>query len=431
MFERVSADDLMSLASRRHPPPLQVGAALILQAPGDLDVGGLRTVLQQRIAAVPRLRQRLLKVPLGCGRPIWVDDPDFTIDDHVAVVTPHAEADDAGLLDIAADLVAKPLPDDRPLWSATLVPGMTGGRAGLVLVMHHVVGDGLAGLAVLRGLVDGSATSAAAAVPQPHPTPAALAKDAWREHIHSLQRLPRALGRLFAAFEELRPTLAGRAQPCSLNKPTGPRRSIRTIVVDLHQVRELAHSSGATVNDLVLTAVSGALHQLLTDRGERLDNLVISVPFAARTRTEPGQLGNRSGVIPVSLPTSGGFCDRLTAISALMRAAKQYERGASTALLGPVFRLLARLGLYQYFIDHQPFVHTFVSDLRGPDEPLSLLGCRVLEVVPLSVATGNVTVSFTALSYDKRLVITLIFDPETCPDADRLSSALKSQFAWS
>ena len=74
-------------------------------------------------------------------------------------------------------------------------------------------------------------------------------------------------------------------------------------------------------------------------------------------------------------------------------------------------------------------MHTFVSDLRGPDMPISLLGCRVLEVVPLSVATGNVTVSFTALSYDGRLVITMIFDPDTCPDADRLGSALKSQFA--
>jgi hypothetical protein len=112
-----------------------------------------------------------------------------------------------------------------------------------------------------------------------------------------------------------------------------------------------------------------------------------------------------------------------------MRAAKQYPRGASTAVLGPVFRLLARLGLYQYFIDHQPFVHTFVSDLRGPDVPLSLLGCRVLDVIPLSVATGNVTVSFIALSYDNRLVITMIFDPETCPDADRLGSALELQLA--
>jgi WS/DGAT/MGAT family acyltransferase len=429
MFERVSADDLMSLVSQRHPPPLQVGAVLILEASKGLDVSSLRTILKQRTSAVPRLRQRLQKVPLGCGRPIWVDVPGFEISDHVTVITQHSETDDSGLLDIAADLVTRPLPEDHPLWSATLVPGLTGGRSAVVLVMHHVVGDGLAGLAVLRGLVDGPAPLATALVPQPHPSRAALAKDAWRERIRSVRGAPKALGRLRAAVDELRPSLAERAQPCSLNKPTGPRRSIRTTVVDLRQVRELAHCNGATVNDLVLTAVAGALHQLLSGRRERLDTVVVSVPFAARTRTEPGQLGNRSGVIPVRLPTSGGFSERLSAVSAIMRAAKQYERGASTAVLGPAFRLLARLGAYQFFIDHQPFVHTFVSDLRGPDEPLSVLGCRVLEVVPLSVATGNVTISFTALSYDEHLVITMIFDPEACPDADRLSSALRSQFA--
>jgi diacylglycerol O-acyltransferase / wax synthase len=429
MFERVSAEDQMSLASGRHPPPLQVGAVLILDAPGGIDLSSLRTVLQQRIVAVPRLRQRLEKVPLGCGRPVWVDDPGFNIDDHLTMAKQQSEMDDAGLLDIAADLVTRQLPEDRPLWAAVLVPALTGCRAAVVLVMHHVLGDGLAGLAVLRGLLDGSPTPLRAADPQPHPSRAALAKDAWRDRIGSLRRLPKALGRLLAAFGELGPSLAQRAQPCSLNKPTGPHRSLRTIVADLHQVRELAHCHGSTVNDLVLTAVTGALHQLLIERGEELDALVVSVPFAARARTGLDQLGNRSGVIPVRLPVTGAFSDRLTAVSGIMRAAKQHERGASTAVLGPVFRLLSWFGLYRYFIDHQSFVHTFVSDLRGPDAPLSLLGCPVLDVVPLSVATGNVTVSFTALSYDNRLVITITSDPETCPDADRLCRPLMSQLA--
>jgi diacylglycerol O-acyltransferase len=429
MFERVSSDDLMSLASSRHPPPLQVGAVLILDVRGGLDVSLLRTVLQQRIAAVPRLRQRLEKVPLGCGRPVWVDDPGFNIDDHLRVSKQRSEIDDACLLDIAADLVTKPLPEDRPLWAAILVPALTGGRAAVVLVMHHVVGDGLAGLAVLRALLDDPPTPPRAADPQPHPSRAALAKDAWRDHIRSLRRLPKAMVRLSAAFGELGPSLSQRALPCSLNKPTGPHRSLRTIVADLHQVHELARSHGATVNDLVLTAVTGALRQLLTERGEELDTLVVSVPFAARARTELDQLGNRSGVIPVRLPVTGAFSDRLAAVSGIMLAAKQHERGATTAVLGPVFRLLARLGLYQYFIDHQSFVHTFVSDLRGPNAPLNLLGCRVLDVVPLSVATGNVTVSFTALSYDNRLVITITSDPETCPDVDRLCNPLTSQLA--
>jgi diacylglycerol O-acyltransferase / wax synthase len=429
MLERVSADDLMSLAARRHPPPLQVGAVLIFDVRGGLDVGSLRAVLQRRIAAVPRLRQRLQKVPLGCGRPVWVDDPDFDIDDHLTVIERRAETDDAELLDLAASLVTKPLPENRPLWAATFIPALTSGRAALILIMHHVVGDGLAGLAILRGIVDGSPTPRLVAFPRPRPRLPALARDAWSDRIRSLRRVPKAFGRLFAAFGELGPSMAQHAQPSSLNKPTGPHRSLSTVVVDVSRVHELAHNHGATVNDLVLTAVAAALHELLTERGEQLDSLVVSVPFASRTRTELDQLGNRSGVIPVKLPTSGGFSDRLTAVSAIMRDAKQHERGASTAVLGPLFRLLARLGGYQYFIDHQSFVHTFVSNLRGPDAPISLLGCRVLEVVPLSAATGNITVSFTALSYDNRLVITMTADPETCPDVDRLCIALRSQLA--
>ncbi|HVD18144.1 MAG TPA: wax ester/triacylglycerol synthase domain-containing protein, partial [Propionibacteriaceae bacterium] len=70
------------------------------------------------------------------------------MDDHLSVLSLQAETDEAGLLDIASSLVTTPLPDDRPLWAATFVPAITGGRAALVLVMHHVVGDGLAGLAV-------------------------------------------------------------------------------------------------------------------------------------------------------------------------------------------------------------------------------------------------------------------------------------------
>ena len=429
MLQRVSTDDLMSLAARRHPPPLQVGAVLIFDVRGGLDIGSLRAILQQRIAAVPRLRQRLEKVPLGCGRPVWVDDPGFNIDDHLTVIEEQPETDDADLLDLAASLVTKPLPENRPLWNAAFVPALTDGRAALILVMHHVVGDGLAGLAVLRGLVDGSPAPRLATFPQARPSRAALATDAWSDRIRSLRR----------AAEGARPALRRVRRTRPVDGPTCPaqlpEQTHRTIPASQHCRRggepgpRAGPRHGATVNDLVLTAVTGALHELLIERGEQLDSLVVSVPFASRTRTESDQLGNRSGVIPVKLPTGGGFSDRLTAVSAIMRAAKQQERGASTAVLGPLFRLLARLGGYQYFIDHQSFVHTFVSNLRGPDASINLLGCRVLEVVPLSVATGNITVSFTVLSYDNRLVIAITSDPKTCTDVDRLCSALRSQLA--
>ena len=208
-----------------------------------LDVGALRAALQQRIAAVPRMRQRLQTVPFGCGRPVWVDDPSFDIDDHLTVIEGRSETDDADLLDLAASLVTKPLSENRPLWAATFVPALTSGRAALILIMHHVVGDGLAGLAILRGIVDGSPTPRLVAFPRPHPRLPALARDAWSDRIRSLRRVPKALGRLFAAFGELGPSMAQRAQPSSLNKPTGAHRSLSTVVVDVSRAHDLAEAS--------------------------------------------------------------------------------------------------------------------------------------------------------------------------------------------
>ena len=96
-------------------------------------------------------------------------------------------------------------------------------------------------------------------------------------------------------------------------------------------------------------------------------------------------------------------------------------------MLSPLFRVLATMGIYQRFIDHQRLIHTFVSNLKGPDTALTLLGYPITGIIPLAVATGNVTVAFTALSYAGSLVITISADPDTCPDLDRLQQELQRQ----
>ena len=229
------------------------------------------------------------------------------------------------------------------------------------------------------------------------------------------------------AIVELGPTLRTHAAPCSLNRPTGPHRRFRAVRADLGSVVSLAHRNGATVNDVILTAIAAALHRQLGQRGEDIPAFVVSMPVSSRQHVVGGELGNRTGVVPVLVPALGAFRDRLASVAGLTEEAKRHRRGASTALLGPVFRLLARLGLYQCFIDHQRLIHTFVSNLKGPEATLCLLGCPITGVIPLSVATGNVTASFTALSYDHQLVITVSADPETCPDLDQLQQELQHQ----
>ena len=427
-IDRVSADDLMSLASERGTAPMQVGAVLMLDTGDRLDPQLIADAIAHRVFGVPRLRQRLVKVPWWCGRLAWVDDGAFTVSSHFSVLRCPAPGGEAAVLGVAAEMLVTQLPHDRPLWAATLVTETGPGEAALVVVFHHVLADGVGGLAVLGGLVDGATEAHGTASARPMPSPKELVLDAAMARVRSVGRLPAVLRRLRDAASELRPGFRVRAAPSSLNTPTGPRRRFATVRVDLNELRRAAHAHQATVNDVVLSAVAAALHRLLEVRGERVDQFVISVPFSARRQASAHDLGNQSGVIPLLVSGVGDPAWRLESVAETTRVAKRKQPGASTALLGPVFRALARAGLYRRFIDRQRFIHTFVTNLRGPESRLLFLDCPITGIIPLSVATGNVTVSFAVLSYAGSLTVTLIADPETCPDLSVLGEALSEEF---
>jgi diacylglycerol O-acyltransferase / wax synthase len=426
-FERVSPDDLMSLASERGSVPLQVGAVLMLDGSESLEPGLVVDAIADRVCAVPRLRQRLVAVPWGCGRPVWVDDVDFTVSSHFSVTVCPTPGGESAVLEVAAEMLLTRLPRDRPLWQAKLVTDTGCGGAALIVVFHHVLADGIGGLAVLAGLVDGAAEARDSDFPIRMPSLGQLAVQAATDRLRSAGQLPAVLGRVAGAASQLRPVFGGRLARSSLNQPTGPRRRFATVRVDLDQIRRAAHAHEATVNDVVLSAIAVALRRVLVVRGERVDEFVISVPFSARRQASADDLGNKSGVIPLHVPGVGDPGRRLESVAVATRAAKQAQRGASTALLGPFFRLLAAAGLFRWFIDRQRLIHTFVSNVRGPESRLSFLGCPITSVIPLSAASGNVTVSFAVLSYAGSLTITLIADPDTCPDLSDLRDVLEEE----
>jgi hypothetical protein len=196
---------------------------------------------------------------------------------------------------------------------------------------------------------------------------------------------------------------------------------------DLETMLCAAHAHTATVNDVVLTAVGGALHRLLDGRGEQVDRFVVSVPVSARQATTVGELGNQVGVVPVGVPGVGDPSDRLADVAAQTRRAKDVARGSSTALIGPLFRLLAALRVFRWFVERQRLVHTFVTNLRGPEVRLAFLGAPVLDVIALTSTPGNVTVSFAVLSYCGELTVTLVADPDLCPDLGVLQQALADE----
>ncbi|HEV2374573.1 MAG TPA: wax ester/triacylglycerol synthase domain-containing protein [Streptosporangiaceae bacterium] len=432
-LDRASPADLLQLATDVGPAPMHIGAVLVLGTGPGFSVPVAQRLLGDRIHAVPRLRQRLRRAPPGCGRPFWADDPEFDLRHHIHQRPCPSPGDQRALLEVAAAVAGEPLPRSRPLWSATFVTGLADGSTGLVVVMSHVLADGIGGLAVLAKLMDEGAPPATleTGFPVPAPRAAAIAADAWAGRAHCLTRLAGSVRTARQGLAELGSANPPRMlPPTSLNQPTGPRRRLDVVAADLAAVREMGHAHGGTVNDAILAAITGALRALLSSRGEQLDWTTISVLVSARQEATSGKLGNQIGVMPVTLPTGGNLATRTAQTAEVTRQRKAAAHGTSAVLLGPPVRLLAAIGLLRWFINRQRLVHAFATNLRGPERPLTFAGAQVQAVIPIPSTTGNVTVTFAALSYAGTLLITVLSDPSRVPDAGVLTAALHQELVW-
>jgi diacylglycerol O-acyltransferase / wax synthase len=434
-IERATPSDLVMLAmDRKGGTPEQLGAVLVLDARPGTDVAAVERAVASRIRRIPRLRQRLVKVPPGCGRPVWVDDPDDPTR-HIRRLRCAAPGDEQALLDLAAEIITDPLPRSRPLWSATVVTGLIRGRVGLVIVLHHVVADGIGGLAVLQHLVDApagtddAAAGATRAFPRPRPPWAVLACDALRSRLRGLTRLPaaaRALRTSFAAVGGVHPPPA---TPCSLLRPTGRRRRLTAVHTDLAELRAAAHRHGGTVNDAVLAAVAGALRTLLGRRGEHVEQFRIGLMVARRRSTSVEALGNTATPLLVDVPAGADPGARLAAIAGTVRTLRACAtEPPPIALVAPLFRAIAALGLFRWYMARQRRMHTLTSNIHGPDRTLAVAGIPIESIIPISAGeVGNITAGFVVLSYAGTLTITIVADGDQTPDLPALASALEDE----
>jgi WS/DGAT/MGAT family acyltransferase len=437
--ERLSTLDLSNLRVEDRGLPMHVAALVILDRAGPgagLDLDTVRAVVGQRLHLAPRLRQVLYWPRRGLGPPVWVDAAGFDIRDHVRARPVPAPGDEAVLLQLCAELNSGRLDRSRPLWQLWLLTGLPGGRAGLLIRLHHVVADGIAALAMFGAWFDpGPAPPTAEApgwAPQPVPAARELAADKVRRfarapaRVTSRVRHPAAaaarLGGLARQAGQL--ARAGPAPRVSLNVPVSGHHRLCLVRADLERARTAAHAHGGTVNDLVLAAVAGGARRLLASRGELSPGLVLRASVAASVRAAPDQpvAGNQVGVMLVPLPVCEADPGRRLALIAGATAQRKRQ---------PPYQPSARL-LQRWMVgmmSRQRLVNLLVSNLPGPTAPLVFANTPVLEIFQFGVVQGNVTVSVGALSYAGQLNLDLVGDPGAVPDltafADGISGTLQ------
>jgi len=426
----------------------------VLSFDEQLDWARFREVLQERLVGpFPRFRQRVREPRLGIGTPQWEDDAEFDLDLHVHHVALPAPGDRAALQAFVADRMATPLDRSRALWEFLLVDGYGTGCA-VVGRMHHAIADGIALARVLFSLTDAGPDLKEAGIRSEEqaggpldalarPVGAAVslgrgvAGMTWHEGIEALTH-PRHVAELARTAGEDMLTLANvlAARPDTDTVLRGHAGIAERVAWSepfaLDPVRDLAHARGATVNDVLVAATTGALREYLLARDSLVDEIHAIVPFNLRPLDEllPRDLGNRFGLVTLPLPV--GIANRDTRLREVMRAMGRIK----TSHEGPIsYALLSAIGAAPNRVE-AALVNTFsavgstvLTNVPGPRETVFLAGSPVRGVLVWAPVSGNVAMSVAIFSYAGSVSIGVMTDAGLVPDPQTIVDAFADELA--
>jgi diacylglycerol O-acyltransferase len=424
---------------------MHVASVMLFEGPPPL-YDDLLQAIERRLPLVPRYRQRLAFVPLGQGRPKWVDDPHLNLRYHVRHTALPAPGSEEQLKDLAGRVFSQQLDRDKPLWEMWIAEGLEGDRFALLAKTHHALVDGISGIDIVSVLFDTSPEPAAPTdpgdrwFPRPLPSRAQLLAEALVERAtipaevarsaRSVLRGPQrvlsgvrdvAVGVGAMAWTGLNP-----APSTPYNAPIGPHRRFTWVRADLGDVKAIKNELGGTVNDVVLATVAGGLGAHLRRRGCRTDGLELKamVPVSVRSDVERGALGNRVAAIMARLPVwAQDPVARLDVVreelAGLKAGGQAVGAGVLTELTGfappTIMDQAARLS------SRQRFFNLVVTNVPGPQFPLYLLGRRMLETFPMVPLAKNQGLGVALLSYDGSINFGLVGDYDLLWDLDDLA----------
>ena len=461
MMRSLEGMDAAFLSLETPTTPMHVGVVLVMDPPeGTRSLfspttryAQIRRVIGQRVHLVAPLRQRAVRVPFGLHHPVWVDDPDFELDDHLTRASLPSPGGQAELDAFVASVMSRQLDPDRPLWEMHVVEGLVGERIALVAKVHHAILDGVSGASVLAAFLDLTPRSRVVALatewnPAPLPSPAQMLRHAAT----SLVRQPaETLSTLQAGVEAVADLgmhnreLVGRGeQPppgffgvprASFNGTVSNRKRFAACSVALEDVKLVGRVFEATVNDVILAAVSGALRSLLELRGEDAGQpLVAMVPVSTRPEGQGDALGNQVSGMLVSLASElDDPVRRLDAISESARVAKEQEklhRGrfvgdlAQIALPALTSRLARVMSGTRLFDRVRPPFNVVVSSVRGPDFSLFCAGSRVTHMYPVGPIAEGIGINVTVLSYLDRVHFGLFACRRLLPELEMVAGCI-------
>ena len=445
--DRLTGLDSSFLHLERGPAHMHVASTTLFEGPAP-EYEELRDHIASRLHLVPRFRQKLRFVPLGQGRPKWVDDPHFNLGYHIRHTALPEPGSEEQLRILAARIFSQRLDRSKPVWEMWLVDGVDKDRFALVTKSHHALVDGVSGVDITTVLFDtepdpDSVPAPEPWIPRPEPSGAQMLGEALVERAttpaeivrgaRALFRAPRQAAR--AAVDALEAAGAfartGIAAPDSpFNVPIGPYRRFATVAADLERFKAIKNELGGTVNDVVLAVVGGALGRYLRSHGHATHELELRamVPISVRTADEHGALGNRVSSFMAPLPVwAEDPLERLRLVSDTMGDLKQSKQAVGANLLTGLtdFAPPTIAGQAARLQPAQRFFNLVVTNVPGPQFTLYLMGRRLEAIFPMVPLARRQAVCFGIMSYDGHINFGITGDYDAMTDIDALAADLE------
>ncbi|MCP4037377.1 MAG: wax ester/triacylglycerol synthase family O-acyltransferase [bacterium] len=440
-YDRLSVQDNSFLLMEGTNAHMHVSSTLIYEAgplrtpEGGIDVDRIMRATESYLHRIPRYRQKLFFVPFF-DHAVWVDDRHFKLDYHLRHTSLPDPGSDEQLRKLSSRVMAQPLDRARPLWETWIVEGLSGDRFAVITKIHHCMIDGASGVDLAQIMMSPTPDRTLNEVPQYIPKPAPSNADLVRDEIAYRMSLPfsalRGLGEFARDSEDVVAEVTKRAKilgsmfgmgitssATPLNGPLGPHRSFDWLDTPLEDIKAIRRGLHCSVNDVVLTIVTGAVRAYMIRRG--LDpstiEFKVSTPVSVRSEEERGQLGNRVSSWVLKLPIElERPVDQLEQIHETTRELKETNQALGVEMMMKVVEFTPASLLSLGSQSSSSPVNTIVTNVPGPQIPLYMQGARMLACYPQVPLLEGMGLGFALMSYDGKICWGFNANPEVVPD---------------
>jgi diacylglycerol O-acyltransferase len=454
--KRLSGLDATFLYMETPTTPMHVMGVLLLDtktAAHGYSFERVREMLEARIHLMPAFRRRLVSVPLGLAHPVWIDDAEFDLANHLHRIGVPPPGDLRALEEVVGDIAGRTLDRGKPLWDMWVVEGLQDERAAVITKMHHSTIDGTSGADVMVHLLDVTPE-----ISRPEPPEAEFTGESRPSDLRLLAgglaaqagtpvRAVKALGKLAGNVARTARTYTRRemreASPPPFSAPRtrfsgalSSRRAVAFGGASLDDLKEIKAAFEGKVNDVVLAIATHAMRSYLDWLGELPDRpLVASCPISVRKEGEDRDSANQVSNMLVPLPVHvKDPAKRLRTIIESTKRSKELANaiGAETLMDWAEF-LAPRLfttGIRLYSATrlgnlHPPALNLIVSNVPGPPVPLYSAGARIVAIYPMGPLLPGAGINITVLSNMGNVDFGVIADGATVPEVWRIADGLK------